>query len=64
MEGTFELRPVSRERVISIPGELEEKGERRKEKGETGGHSLIWPIQACAAEHKVLSIKQDIEFYY
>ena len=29
-----------------------------------GRHSLIWPIQVCAAKHKVLSIKQDIEFYY
>ena len=29
-----------------------------------GWHSLLWPIQVCAAEHKVLSIKQGVEFYY
>ena len=27
-------------------------------------HPLFWPIQVCAAEHKVLNIKQGVEFYY
>ena len=36
--------------------------------GGGGGHSLIWPIQVCAAEQgiffKVLSPKQGIQFHY
>ena len=28
------------------------------------GTPFFWPIQVCAAEHKVLNMKQAVEFYY